>query len=174
MSKNAPQNTVYLNLVQNIQALIEKSKQQLAVTVNAAITHLYWNVGRRINQDVLQDKRATYGKQIISSLSDQLTQSYGRGWSERQLRNCMRIAEIYVDEKKLHAVSAELSWTHLKKLIYIEDELKRSFYIEICKHEKWSTRTLQERINSRLYERTAISKKPEETIKNELDIKLKL
>lgn len=169
MSENAPQNTVYLNLVQNVQALIKESKQQLAVTVNTAMTHLYWNVGRRINQDVLQDKRATYGKQIVSLLSEQLTQSYGRGWSERQLRNCMRIAEIYEDEKKLHAVSAKLSWTHLKILIYIDDALKRSFYIEMCKHEKWSTRTLQERINSMLYERTAISKKPEETIKNELE-----
>lgn len=69
----------------------------------------------------------------------------------------------------MHALSAKLSWTHLKTLIYINDNLKRSFYAEMCKMEKWSTRTLQERIDAMLYERTAISKKPNETIQNELN-----
>jgi predicted nuclease of restriction endonuclease-like (RecB) superfamily len=151
-----------------IKTLIEQSRQHVAVEVNAALSMLYWHIGKRINEEVLNDKRAAYGKQIVVSLSRQLTAEYGNGWSQRHLHHCLRFAEIIPDIQIVNALRAQLSWTHIRTLISIEDELKRSFYIEICRLEKWSTRTLQERINSMLYERTAISKKPEETIKNEL------
>lgn len=157
------------NFVLEIKTLIEQSKQELAVTVNARMTQLYWNIGKRINQEVLDNKRAEYGKQIVSTLSGQLTKEYGKGWSEKQLRHCLRIAETITNEKILYAMSRELSWTHIRTIIYIDDSLKRTFYFEMCNLERWSTRTLQERINSMLYERTAISKKPNETIQNELE-----
>lgn len=156
-------------LVGEIKTLIEQSRQQVAVTVNATMTMLYWQIGRRINQEVLKEQRAEYGRQIVVSLARQLETEYGRGWSEKQLRHCLRFAETFPDEEIVSALRRQLSWTHIKTLIYIDDELKRSFYIEMCKLEKWGTRILQERVNSMLYERTAISKKPEETIKNELD-----
>ena len=129
---------------------------------------LYWHIGKRIKEDVLQNKRAEYGKQIISSLSIQLTQEFGRGWSEKQLRHCLRTAETFPDIKIFSTLRRQLSWTHLKSIIYIEDNLIRSFYIEMCTLENWSSRTLQDRINSMLYERTAISKKPQETIKKDI------
>lgn len=153
-----------------IKTLIEQSRNNVAIAVNSEITSLYWHVGRTIKREILNNKRAEYGKEIIGKLSAQLTQQYGKGWSEKQLRHCLRIAETIKDEQILSALRRELTWTHLKSLIYIEDELKRSFYIEMCKIERWSTRTLQERINSLLYERTAISKKPEATIKGDLDL----
>src|SRR5690606_37385188 len=103
-------------------------------------------------------------------LSKQLTAEYGKGWSQQQLRHCIRIADTFPDEGILSAVRRELSWTQLKTLMYIDDPLKREFYTEMCRLERWSTRTLEERINSMLYERTAISKKPELTIANELKI----
>lgn len=152
-------------IVSDIKTLIEQSKQQVLVVVNATITMLYWQVGNRINTEVLKDQRAEYGKQILHTLSTQLTSDYGVGWSEKHLRHCLRFAEIFLDEQIVSALRRQLSWTHIKSIIYLEDELKRMFYIEMCKIEKWSTRTLQERINSMLYERTAISKLPEETIK---------
>jgi predicted nuclease of restriction endonuclease-like (RecB) superfamily len=157
------------SLVGEIKTLIEQSRQQVAVTVNATMTMLYWQIGRRINQEVLNEQRAEYGRQIVVSLARQLVTEYGRGWSEKQLRHCLRFAETFPDEEIVSALRRQLSWTHIKTLIYIDDELKRSFYIEMCKLEKWGTRILQERVNSMLYERTAISKKPEETIRNELD-----
>lgn len=89
---------------------------------------------------------------------------------EKHLRHCLRIAETIQDREILYAVSRELSWTHLRSIIYIDEPLKRIFYIEMCKLERWSTRVLQERINSMLFERTAISKKPELTIQNELEL----
>ncbi len=154
-------------LFSEISTLIEESKKSVAVTVNASLTMLYWKVGKRINDEILQNQRGNYGQQIVSSLALKLTEKYGNGWSEQHLRHCLRSAETF-DEQILSAVRRELSWTHIKTIIYLEDPLKREFYIEMCKLEKWSTRTLREKIDSLLFERTAISKKPEETISNEL------
>jgi hypothetical protein len=156
-------------LFQNIRKLIDESRQQVAVAVNATITALYWQVGNTINRDILGNSRADYGKQIIMALSTQLVAYYGKGWGEKHLRHCMRFAETFPDEQIVYTVCRQLSWSHLRMVMFIEDPLKREFYIEMCKLEKWSVRTFRERINSMLYERTAISKKPELTIKNELD-----
>ncbi len=156
-------------LFQEVRQLIDAAKQRAAVAINAEITILYWQVGKRIQTEILQGQRAEYGKQIIVSLSQQLTQTYGRGWSERQLHYCTLIADIFPDREILHTVCAELSWSHLKLIIGMEDPLKRAFYIEIAKLERWSVRQLQERITSMLYERTALSRKPEETIRQDLD-----
>jgi len=156
------------SLFSEIKTLIEQGRQQVAVTVNAAMTMLYWQIGKRINEEVLHEKRAEYGDQIVVSLSRQLKDEYGSGWSEKQLRHCLRFAETFPDEQIVSALRRQLSWTHIKTLMYLDGDLKRSFYLEMCRIEKWSTRTLQERINSMLYERTAISKKPEETIRKEL------
>ncbi len=156
-------------LIGSIRQLIEESKQRLAIKVNAIITSLYWEIGRKINDDILLNNRAEYGKQVIASLSKQLTAEFGQGWGEKHLRHCMRFADIFPDEQIVYALRRELSWTHFRILMFIEDSLKREFYIEICRLEKWSSRQLQERIQSMLYERTAISKKPVLTIKNELE-----
>jgi len=152
-----------------IRQLIESAKQRAAVAINAEITLLYWQVGDRIQTEILQRQRAEYGKQIIATLSRQLTQTYGKGWSDRQLRYCVLIAEVFPDREILHTLSAKLSWSHLKLIIGIDDPLKRDFYIEITQLENWSVRQLQERINSMLFERTAISRKPEETIRHDLE-----
>lgn len=157
-------------LINEVKTLIEQSKQQIAITINASLSMLYWQIGKRINDEILKDQRAEYGKQIIASLSNLLSELYGSGWSKRQLHHCIRFAEIFNDYQTVHTLCTQLSWSHIRLIIPIEDEVKRMFYLEICKLEKWSVRTFQERINSMLYERTAISKKPEETIKNDLQL----
>lgn len=126
-------------------------------------------MGHRIHTEILQGQRAEYGKQIIATLSQQLTQAYGRGWSANQLRHCLHFAETFPDEQIVSALRRQLSWTHIKTLIYIDDALKRDFYIEMSRLENWSSRQLQDRINSMLYERTALSRKPEATIRHDLD-----
>lgn len=100
-----------------IKILIEQSKQQVAVEVNAALSMLYWQIGKRVNHAVLKDQQAEYGKQIIVSLARQLQSEYGNGWSEKQLRHCLRFAEIIPDEKIVSAVQRQLSWTHIKAII---------------------------------------------------------
>lgn len=157
-----------LDLVKEISLYIEESKQQLAITVNATLSLLYWQIGKRINEEILQNQRAEYGKEIVASLAQALSLEFGKGWSEKHLRQCLRTAETFQSKEIFYELSRELSWTHIRSVIYIEDDLKRDFYIEMCKLEKWSTRRLQERIQSMLFERTAISKKPEQTIKNDL------
>lgn len=156
-------------LVSEIKTLIEQSKQQVSVAVNATITMLYWNIGNRINNEIgNKDHAEKYGKQIVATLWRQLESEYGSSFSEKNLRRMMQFAAVFPDEKIVVSLIRQLSWSHLKILIPIEDPIKRMFYIEMCKIEKWSVRAFSERINSMLYERTAISKKPEETIKNEL------
>lgn len=157
-----------IELVSDIKMLIEESKLQVSIAVNATITLLYWNIGKKINSEILKDQRAEYGKQIVNTLSKQLTLEYGNGWGEKQLRHCIRFAETIPDKDIVYTLCRQLSWSHIRMVIFMEDELKRLFYLEMCKIEKWSVRTFRERINSMLYERTAISKKPEENIKNEL------
>jgi predicted nuclease of restriction endonuclease-like (RecB) superfamily len=157
------------NLIVEIKQLIEQSRQKVAVAINSEISMLYWHIGKRISSEILNNKRAEYGKHIIATLSQHLTQEYGRGWSEKQLHHCLYTVETFPDENIFSTLCRELSWSHIKELIYIKEPLKRDFYIEICKLEHWSVRQLRERIKSLLFERTAISKKPEETIKGDLE-----
>ncbi len=157
-------------LLVDVRHLIDAARQRVAGAVNAELTQLYWQIGRRMNSELLQGQRAEYGKRVIAELARQLITDFGKGWSERQLRYCLRVAEIFPEVEILHTVCSQLSWSHLRLIIQIDDSLKRDFYLEICRLERWSVRQLQERINSLLYERTAISKKPEDTIRQDLDL----
>lgn len=157
-------------IVADVRQLIEQSRNKVASSVNAELTLLYWSVGRRINQDVLGNERAGYGQRVVKSLAGQLAEAYGRGWGEKQLRQCMQLAAVFPDESIVYTVCRQLSWSHLRLVIYLDDPLKRAFYLELCIHERWSVRTFRERIQSMLYERTAISRKPEHTIMNELTL----
>jgi hypothetical protein len=114
-----------VKLFSEISYLIEEAKYQVAVTVNAATTVLYWNIGNLIRIDFLENKRAEYGKEVVKSLSKKLLAEYGKGWSEQQLRHCLRFAEIFPDKDILYALSRKLSWTHFRTLMYINDSLKR-------------------------------------------------
>lgn len=108
-----------LQLGTDINQLIEQSRQNVAVAVNAELTLLYWNIGTRIKEDILKNNRAEYGKQIIESLSLQLTEEYGAGWSEKQLRHCLRFAEIFPDLQIVSTLWRQLSWSHLKLIFYM-------------------------------------------------------
>lgn len=155
-------------LIQKILDLVEAAKARVATTINAELSVLYWTIGEHINATILQNERAVYGKEIIKKLAESLTVAYGKGWSDKQLRHCMQFATVFPDSGIVYTLCRQFSWSHIRIFIYIENPLKRDFYIEMCKLEHWSVRGLKERMNSLLYERTAISQKPDETIKNEL------
>lgn len=152
-------------LLADVRELIDAARQRVAQSVNAELTQLYWQIGRRISTELLQGQRADYGKQVMAALARQLTADFGKGWSEQQLRHCVLLAEVFPQESIPSTLRRELTWSHLKALIDIDDSLKRDFYLEICRVEHWSVRQLQERINSLLFERTAISKRLQETIR---------
>jgi predicted nuclease of restriction endonuclease-like (RecB) superfamily len=155
-------------LVSDVRRLIEQSRQQVSQTVNAALVWLYWNIGKRIREDVLKKKRADYGKRIVSTLSRQLTEEFGRGFGKRNLLRMVRFAEVIDDPQIVSSLMAQLSWTHLIHIIAIDDPLQRDFYTEMCRAERWSVRTLQAKMQGMLYERTSISKKPDKLIRQEL------
>ena len=155
-------------LYSDVCFLIENTRQRLATTVNAEACIMHWQIGKRIKEDVLYNKRAEYGKQVIKNLAVALTDRYGKGWTFYKLQHCVRSAYTFSEDEIVYAVRTQLTWTHLRSLMSIDDELKRSFYIEMCRLEHWDTRTLNEKIDSQLYELTALSKKPEKIIKQEL------
>jgi predicted nuclease of restriction endonuclease-like (RecB) superfamily len=158
-----------LHLLPQIQTLIDTARKRAAVAVNAELTLLYWRIGKLLNERILQGERASYGQQVIQRLALDLTAKYGKGWSKQQLLHCLKVAQVFPDEEIVYALCIQLSWTHLRKLIFIEDPLKREFYTEMCKAETWSTRQLSDRIQSMLFERTAISKQPTLTIQADLE-----
>ena len=156
-------------LYDDVCQIIDGARTRLASYVNTEVCLTNWYVGKRINEDVLLNKRAEYGKQIVKSLSERLTVRYGHGWSEKKLRHCLRAAETFDEKDIVSATQRQLSWTHLKRLMYIKDSLERQFYAQMCGIEHWDTRTLDYKIDQQLYQRTAISRKPEEVIRQELE-----
>src|SRR5208337_4871510 len=155
-------------LLGDVRALIEAAREQTARAVNSALVSLYWHIGTRIRQDILREKRAGYGEEIVATLSRQLTAEFGRGYTEKGLRRMIQFAESFPDGEIVAALSRELSWSHFVELIPLEDRLQRDFYAEMCRIERWGVRTLRAKIGGMLFERTALSRKPEEVIKQEL------
>lgn len=156
------------SLFEQIKNLIEQTKNNVAVAVNSSLTMMYWHIGKLINDEILQNKRAEYGKEIVATVSQQLIKQYGKGYSYSALTRMMKFAKN-IDEKNIATLSQQLSWSHFKELIVLEDTLKIEFYTQMSIAQNWGVRTLRERIDSMLYERTALSKQPDELIKYELD-----
>ena len=155
-------------LFEQIKNLIEQTKNNVAIAVNSSLTMMYWHIGKLINDEILQNKRAEYGKEIVATVSQQLIKQYGKGYSYSALTRMMKFAKN-IDEKNIATLSQQLSWSHFKELIVLEDTLKIEFYTQMSIAQNWGVRTLRERIDSMLYERTALSKQPDELIKYELD-----
>jgi len=156
-------------LLKDLRELIETARQDVARQVNSALVLLYWRIGQRIHQDILKEKRAEYGEQIVATLSKQLVVEFGNGYSRPNLFRMIRFAEVFPDEQIVSTLSRQLGWSHFRLIIYLDDDLKRDFYTEMCRIECWSTRTLEKKISGMLFERTALSKKPEKLIREELD-----
>ncbi|MBL7195999.1 MAG: DUF1016 family protein [Desulfobacterales bacterium] len=161
-------NPISGNLIGDIRRLIETARHNVAVTVNASLTILYWQIGNRIRQDILKEKRAEYGEEILPTLSAKLVPEFGNGFGIRNLSRMIRFAEVFPEEKIVSTLLRQLSWSHFVEIIPLKDDLQRNFYAEMCRLERWSVRTLRKKINGMLYERTAISKKPEELIEKDL------
>ena len=155
-------------LLAELREMILATRSQVAQAVNAGLTLLYWQVGDRIRREILGEERAEYGRKVVSALGRRLEAEFGRGFSEKSLRHMIRFTEAFPDRKIVSSLLRQLSWTHFLSIIYLKDPLQRDFYAEMCRIERWSTRALQERIQSMLYERTALSKKPEKLIEQEI------
>lgn len=165
---SAPSPAAPVELLGDIRVLIEAARQRAAAAVNSELTMLYWRIGQRIHTRVLEGRRADYGEEVVPTLAAQLVKEYGCSFSIKNLRRMVQFAAAYPDERIVVSLIRHLSWTHFIALIPLKDPLQRDYYAQMASAERWSVRTLRERIDSMLYERTALSQKPEATIAQEL------
>jgi hypothetical protein len=140
----------------------------VAYAVNSTLVLHYWQVSRRIREEILNSRRAAYGERIVSTVSRQLIAEFGGGYSRPNLFRMIKFAESFPDAEIVSTLSRQLSWSHFIEILQLKDPLQRDFYAEMCRIERWGVRMLRAKIGGMLFERTALSRKPEELIKQEL------
>lgn len=156
-------------LLGDLRTLVQSARQRIAMVAYSTQTMLCWQVGRRLSKEHLQSGRAAYGKQILVTVSRELTADYGRGFSYAEIARMIQFAQAFPDEAIVVTLSQQLSWSHFHALLPIKDPLARDFYAEMCRIERWDVRTLRSKIGGMLYQRTALSKKPDSVISAEID-----
>ncbi len=150
-------------LYSKIEVLIKQKGRHIAKYLNVEISQLYWSIGNFIISEIDYQTYSQYGQQIIATLSQQLTKSFGKGYSYSALTRMIKVAQTF-NKAMFATLSQTLSWSHFIELAAIEDSTKRLFYQQMSNVEKWSVRTLRTRIDSMLFERSVIASKPEEEI----------
>jgi predicted nuclease of restriction endonuclease-like (RecB) superfamily len=145
------------DLLGDISLLIEQSKRYIATQANSTLTLLFWQIGKRINDDILQNKRADYGKQIVPTLSIQLEKQYGRSFTERNLRRMVQFSEVFPDLNIVTPLATHLSWSHFIELFPLKTNEARMFYALKIKDEQWSKRELKHQIDRKAFERKEIA-----------------
>lgn len=154
MKKSIPTQT---ELFRQVASLIEQSKQHVAIQANSTLTLLFWKVGKIINENLLGNKRADYAKQIVTTLSTQLKELYGKSFEERNLRRMMQFAEQFPDLAILSPLATQLSWSHFVELLPLKSYEAKLFYAAQAAERKWGKRDLREQINRKAFERTEIA-----------------
>lgn len=152
-------------LFKDVCQIIEAARQRVAISVNSELTLMYWHIGERINKEVLHDQRAEYGKAIVSKLSAQLMELYGKDFNSRNLHRMMQFAREFSDFQIVSTLSTQLPWSAFLEVLPVDDALAREFYVTMAATERWSVRKLRDQMDGMLYERTLISRKPEEAIR---------
>lgn len=140
----------------------------MAVTANSTLTMMYWHIGKTIDSYVLDGQRAEYGKRIVSTLSSQLTDIYGKDFTTRNLHRMVQFSQCFPELKIVTTLSTQLPWSHFMEVLPIKDAVAREFYVTMAASQQWSIRRMRKEIEAMLYERTLISRKPENFIRSEL------
>ena len=156
MERNKLQNT-HIELFAELSALIEQSRQKVESYANSTMIGVFWHVGKRINEHILQNKRAEYGKQIVATLSTQLTERFGINFELRNLRRMMQFADVFPDIQIVSPLVTQLSWTHFIVLLSVKKNDARLFYAQKSVEHNWSKRELQYQIERKVFERNEIA-----------------
>lgn len=143
---------------EQIRSILETARNQAYSAANSAMVQAYWSVGKSIVEQQGKSERAEYGRQLLQELSKQLTRDFGKGFTASNLRN---MRQFYLTFPNCYALRSNLSWTHYRMLMRIENEKARNFYLEECEKANWSTRQLERQINSFFYERLLSSRDKE-------------
>jgi len=145
------------DLVEEISLLIEESKQQVVRTANSALTMLFWHVGKRVNDEILKNDRAQYGKQIIANVSVQLELKYGRNFAEKNLRRMMQFSIEFPDFEIVVPLARQLTWSHFLILIPLKSNESRIYYAKNAVENNWGKRELRNQIERKAFERNEIA-----------------
>ena len=152
------------SLLRDLKSLIEQGRSQAVAAVNSALTITYWQVGRRINEAVLHGQRAGYGKQVVASLADELSMTYGKSFEARNLRRMMQFAEVFPELGIVVPLARQLSWSHFLALIPLKSDEERMFYADQTAESGWGKRELRKQIEvrERLAERKLLEERNHE------------
>jgi predicted nuclease of restriction endonuclease-like (RecB) superfamily len=143
---------------EQIRSILETARNQAYSAANSAMVQAYWSIGKSIVEQQGKSERAEYGRQLLQELSKQLTHDFGKGFTASNLRN---MRQFYLTFSNCYALRSNLSWTHYRMLMRVENEKARNFYLEECEKANWSTRQLERQINSFFYERLLSSRDKE-------------
>ena len=156
-------------LFADICGIVDTARIHFANSANAEIVLEYWSIGMRINKEVLCGKRARYGDKTIERLSCDLCQHYvTKEFNVRNLRRMMQFAQEFPQPEIVSRVATQLSWSHIVEILPLRDGIQREFYMTLAATQKWGRDELRGKIDGMLFERTAISGKPDEFIRKEL------
>lgn len=144
-------------LYQQISDLIEQSQKQIAIQANSTLTLLFWKIGFVISSNILIHKRAEYGKHIVSAISVQLENRYGRNFTEKNLRRMIQFAQQFPDEQIVVPLARQLSWSHFLILLPIKNPEAKLFYARKAMEETWGKRVLRDQISRKAFERMEIA-----------------
>ncbi|WP_112011340.1 PDDEXK nuclease domain-containing protein [Capnocytophaga canimorsus] len=145
------------NLLSELSVLIENGQQQIVYYANSTLTLVFWQVGKRINEDVLNNERATYGKRIVPMIANELESKYGRNFTEKNIRRMMQFAEVFPDFQIVVPLARQLSWSHFLILIPLKNNEARMFYAELAVSENLGKRELRKQITTKAFERMQIA-----------------
>ena len=169
IEKLNPADLISAELLNDLRQIINAARTHVAATAKYEVTMMYWNIGNRINRDVLNNERAEYGKQIVSQVATKLQEEYGtKGFEPRNIRRMMQFAQLFPDFQIVSQLATKLFWSHFIEVLPLKEPLQREFYLTMAANENWGRDTLRAKIDGMLFERTAIAAKPEELIKQEL------
>jgi len=154
------ENSIY----ENIKLTVVQAQQKVYATVNFVMVETYWNIGKQIYEAQGENQRAEYGKGLLKFLSEKLTKEFGKGFTVANLKN---MRQFYLTFPKSYALRSQLSWTHYRLLMRVEDNAAREFYLDECAKSNWSTRQLERQINSFYYQRL-LSSQDKESVRNEI------
>lgn len=143
-------NSKTMEIYSSARGYIINAQRQIYSSVNSAMVTAYWNIGKLIYEESGENNRAEYGKQLLQYLSEKLTAEFGKGYNERNLRY---MRQFFLTFPKWNALRSELSWTHYRLLMRVEDENARNFYLDEAAKAGWSSRQLERQINSFYYQR---------------------
>ena len=144
-------------LFNELSLLIEQSQTRLQSYANSTLTTLFWQVGKQINGHLLKHQRAEYGKEIVSTVSTQLKEKFGKNFELRNVRRMMQFSEQFTEVEIVVPLARQLSWSHFVEILPLKKEEARLFYAQQSITENWGIRQLREQISSKGYERAGIA-----------------